>query len=53
MAKGGGFFAAVAAVGYCHEPSDVGAGQGGVCLLVAPHIVHLVEDSEHSRCGRV
>jgi exonuclease III len=52
MWPGAGSFAQEALVGYRHGPNDVGAGKGGVCMWVAPQLLHLVTNSGHSRCGR-
>lgn len=44
------FFGCEAAVGFGHDVGDVGAGTGGVCMWIAPHIAHLVSASGHTPC---
>lgn len=47
-----GFYYQEASPAYGHDADEPGAGSGGICTWIAPHIKHLVQSSGHSRSGR-
>ena len=51
MWPGAGFFAQEAAVAYNNSGNEEGVGKGGLCLWLAPRLVHLISATGQSRDG--